>query len=854
MTRIIRAVSLITIWLLAGGSFAAAEAHLRCVKVSITNPSGQQRKAEDIVINIAQLKAIAPDFYAGSQIVTATDAATIEEDAAVLKASELPSQVDDIDGDFQPDELAFQIDLQPHQTRMVTITWGPPDRIFRLRADYQRRTNAVFTNKIDGMGWESERNAFRLYFDQRNAIDLYGKTRSTLQLDRYATPGYVYHNNSPDGRDVYLVADALGIGAVGAWVDGAAQKVSDVDERSWRIISTGPVRAMVELNYKGWKVNGRRIDLRARITQWAGERGFTQEISSSNAGDLILATGLTKQQNIAAARSTDTTDSRWVAMWGEQVVQSGDQAASPIERGTNLGIAIVSEPRLPAKAAEDKKNFLITFPLHDGKATWYALAAWDQEGTNDPVPVGTAPEPRDYVDKISDEDRITSREQFLKIVHDVSARMEAPAQVRIISSAAMMQSAPPDTLKPSHSKSYKEAIDLLKAEIDRTAKKWEPVISSAAPESVDANTGRGFFTEASNQTGEWNENQRGFFWTGEFWTAQLWTMYRQTRDEKYRRWAELWTSRMLGKESSQNHDAGFIYFYSAAPGFDLTRDPKLRDSAMRGADRLVTLYNPKTHLIPSWEPQGDDTIVDCMMNLQLLWWAAKHSGNPRYRDVGLNHALRTAEWFVRDDGSTIQSVHYNPGDNRQVFDLKGGPASGAFKFPNHSVPGERVFHHTHQGFSWQTTWSRGNAWALDGFAIAYRETKDPRLLKVAEKIAEYIARELPQDGVPWYDFNDEGVIYRNRDSSAAAIIANGLLELSSLERDQQKRDLYRAESGRIVQSLIDHYLTPTYDGDSTPSGILRHGCSTRPADTGLVYGQYYLLEALLRLNGEGEHQ
>src|SRR5258708_17344292 len=153
------------------------------------------------------------------------------------------------------------------------------------------------------MGLESKRISFRLYFDKRNAIDLYGKARPSLQLKRYATPGYIYHNYSPDGRDIYLVADALGIGAVAGWVNGVAEHVSEVDNRSWRIISTGPVRAIVELTYQGWKVGGRSVNLRDRITQWAGERGFTQTITSDNAADLVFATGLTQQQNIPALQS-----------------------------------------------------------------------------------------------------------------------------------------------------------------------------------------------------------------------------------------------------------------------------------------------------------------------------------------------------------------------------------------------------------------------------------------------------------------------------------------------------------------------------------------------------------------------
>ena len=158
------------LWLCAILSFAtaslSAEPHLKSIKIAITNPTGENRPAENIVLSVADLRKVAPDIYIGSHIVTASEANTVAEDAAVLHPTELPSQVDDIDGDFKPDELALQIDLKPHQTRIVTITWGPPDRIFRLRGDYEPQTNAVFTKKIDGLGWESKRDSFRLYFDQ----------------------------------------------------------------------------------------------------------------------------------------------------------------------------------------------------------------------------------------------------------------------------------------------------------------------------------------------------------------------------------------------------------------------------------------------------------------------------------------------------------------------------------------------------------------------------------------------------------------------------------------------------------------------------------------------------------------
>src|SRR5882762_1192517 len=311
---------------------ALGRRNIKSIKVAIANPSPDARPNGDVVISVAEIREIAPDFTPGSAIVTATDAATLEDDLATLQSKELPSQVDDLDADGKADELAFQIHLSPHQTRVVTISYGTPDRIWRLRNDYVPDTNALFSRKIEGLGWESDRVAFRIYFDPRNAIDIYGKRQSTLQLAMYASPDYAYHEESPLGRDILKVGDSIGIGAVGAIADGKLVKVAQVQDRQWRIVSTGPVRTIVELDYNGWSMGGKNITLRSRITQWAGERGFWHAIAADPADATEYVTGLPVKEGLRPLTSASLPESNlaWIATWGGQVVAPGATATEAI--------------------------------------------------------------------------------------------------------------------------------------------------------------------------------------------------------------------------------------------------------------------------------------------------------------------------------------------------------------------------------------------------------------------------------------------------------------------------------------------------------------------------------------------
>src|SRR5208282_6054406 len=175
-------------------SFLHATPHIKVIKVAVTNPSPVARPAENVVLRVSDLLKIAPDFKAGSAIVTATNAATLEEDARTMQTMELPSQADDLTGDGKKyDELVFQIPLQPRQTRIVTISYGDQATIQRLRSAYLSRAYMKFSTRYEGLGWESDETAWRIYFDKRNGVDLYGKRRPGLYLDVFSAPEYVYH-------------------------------------------------------------------------------------------------------------------------------------------------------------------------------------------------------------------------------------------------------------------------------------------------------------------------------------------------------------------------------------------------------------------------------------------------------------------------------------------------------------------------------------------------------------------------------------------------------------------------------------------------------------------------------------
>jgi len=329
-------------------------------------------------------------------------------------------------------------------------------------------------------------------------------------------------------------------------------------------------------------------------------------------------------------------------------------------------------------------------------------------------------------------------------------------------------------------------------------------------------------------TGLWTGTREGQ-WTSGFWAGLLWQEFALSGRGEDRKAAESWTARLAPHLERKTHDIGFVFSTSAVLGWELGRSTACRDLALEAADRVAGMFNPTANVIPVG-PHGeigaglDDVTIDCLVNLPLLWWAWQVTGEDRFLRVATSHADRTASWHVKADGRIIQSVH---------FDL---------------TTGQRTLEETHQGWGTDGCWTRGQAWGVYGYAVAYRATDEARYLELADRAASYYMQRAGGDLVPFYCFDDPAIPHVPRDASAAAITGAGLLILADHAKDPSIRDRSWERAEALLIALANGYLTPEDAGDRRPAGMLLHSCYNKKAgwdtDAEIVWATYFLLEAL----------
>jgi unsaturated chondroitin disaccharide hydrolase len=316
-------------------------------------------------------------------------------------------------------------------------------------------------------------------------------------------------------------------------------------------------------------------------------------------------------------------------------------------------------------------------------------------------------------------------------------------------------------------------------------------------------------------------------WTSGFFPGELWYLYEYTGKSEWKQQAESFTANMeREKTNGGTHDMGFKIYCSFGNGFRLTKNQAYKNIIIESAKTLITRFRPVTGTIRSWDHSRDKwaypVIIDNMMNLELLFAATKLTGDSSFYKIAVSHANTTMKNHYRPDYSSYHVVEYD------------------------TVTGQVVKKQTHQGYAHESAWSRGQAWGLYGYTMCYRFTKDKKYLEHAERIANYMLNHtnMPQDLVPYWDYNAPAIPNEERDVSAAAILASGLYELSTFSRQGK---LFKVKADKILESLTQKYRSAP---GQNRGFILGHSTGSKPSksevDVPLSYADYYYFEALLR--------
>jgi unsaturated chondroitin disaccharide hydrolase len=318
------------------------------------------------------------------------------------------------------------------------------------------------------------------------------------------------------------------------------------------------------------------------------------------------------------------------------------------------------------------------------------------------------------------------------------------------------------------------------------------------------------------------------WWVSGFYPGSLWYLYEFSGDDELKMMAEEFTSRVEDQQyNTGTHDVGFMIYCSFGNGYRITRNEHYRDVVLTASKSLAARFRPSVGCIRSWD-WGEwqyPVIIDNMMNLELLFFASLDADFQNMHHIAVSHADTTLKNHFRPDGSCFHVVSYD------------------------TITGKVLKRQTRQGYSDESSWARGQAWALYGYTMSYRESRDQKYLDQAEKIAGFIINHpsLPEDKIPYWDFDDPGIPDTYRDASAAAIICSALIELSSLAGSS-----HGGQYLKTAETLILSLSSPEYRSEAGTNGnfLLMHCVGSKPenseVDVPLAYADYYYLEALMR--------
>jgi len=326
-------------------------------------------------------------------------------------------------------------------------------------------------------------------------------------------------------------------------------------------------------------------------------------------------------------------------------------------------------------------------------------------------------------------------------------------------------------------------------------------------------------------------------WTCGFWTGEIWLAYEYSGDERLRKAAEVqvqsFLNRIERKIAVDHHDMGFLYTPSCVAAYKLTGNEDARRAAILAADQLICRYHPVGEFIQAWgamgAPENYRLIIDCLLNLPLLYWASEETGDAKYREIAEKHIHTAVKNVIREDYSTWHTFFFNP--------ETGEPDHGA----------------TCQGYRDGSAWARGQAWGVYGLALAYRYTRREEYIDLFRHVTEFFLRHLPQDLVPYWDLEFTDGDDQPRDSSSASIAACGMLEMAKYLKPDEA-EAYRATAKRLMKALYDGYAVKD---PKESNGLVLHStysnhspyntCNHYGVDECNIWGDYFYMEALMRL-------
>ena len=375
---------------------------------------------------------------------------------------------------------------------------------------------------------------------------------------------------------------------------------------------------------------------------------------------------------------------------------------------------------------------------------------------------------------------------------------------------------------------FQEAPDFtgasLKSAISDALKKVDYMMETLGDSFATHNSYNNIYAKDENTDG-WNQ---GFF------TGILWLSYELTGDSKYKKLAlshlPSYKKRIVKKLGVNHHDMGFLFIPSCIAAYKLEGNTEARGIALLAADNLMSRYHEKGGFIQAWGELGASEsyrlIVDCLLNIPLLYWAADETGNEKYKTAAYTHFRSTIENAIRPDASTFHTFYF---DNETGAPLKGVTAQGA---------------------SNDSCWARGQAWAIYGLMMTMKYINDPDAVNTCKKLTNYFLNYLPKDYIPFWDLSFTDGDIEPRDSSSAAIAVCGILELIKYLPDNDKdKQLYKNAVNLIMDSLHKNYSTKN---EKESNGLLLHATYGKPQNSGVdecnIWGDYFYTEALTRLS------